>query len=565
MARTGSRVLLDALRANEAEYIFGIPGTLTLPFYDDLIDHPMTPIVTRHEQGAGFAADAYAKVSGRTGVIFTVPGPGGTNLATPLQSSLEDSVPVVAITSALADNMRNKSAIHDVDMENALRPFVKQVLVPDSVAGIAPAVDAAFKWAKAGRPGPVQVVMKSNLFAAEEEKVHRAPEFPLPVSVPSPSEADLDRAAEMLLAAERPIIYTGFGVVAAGCGRGLQLLANKLGAPVVTSIKGRGVLSETDVLNFGLPTFVGCEDMLAEADVCLAVGAGFGQFSTLYFKIPIPERLIQIDIDPARLGRNYPVSLGIAAEAGAALDGLLKRLEEIDDKPPGEGHFRVRSGKAIYAERLAGFLDKPPAVPFDGLFVVKALRDGFPPETVFISDSSATQSWLLEQAFTIYQPRSVLLSEAYQTMGYAVGAAFGAKLAAPERPVCAIVGDGSFVMSCGELATAVSLGLDITYLIFNDGQYNALRHSQKHVFGGRYIGTEINSPDFVALAAAFGAAGHRVESGADLSAAIARAQSEGGVHIIDCPIDKDVLSTRWTRTVKTFSSRGNYGGALATD
>ncbi len=565
MDRNGSKVLLDALRANEAEYIFGIPGTLTLPFYDALIDHSLRPVVTRHEQGAGFAADAYAKVSGRAGVVFTVPGPGGTNLATPLQSSFEDSVPVVAVTAALADNMRNKSAIHDVDMENALRPFTKEVLVPDSVAGIAPAVDAAFKWAKAGRPGPVQVVMKSNLFGAEEEKVLHIPEFPLPDSPPSPKKEDLDKAAEMLLAAARPVIYAGFGAVAASCSREVQLLASKLGAPVVTSVKGRGVLSENDVLSFGLPTFVGCEDMLAEADVCLAVGAGFGQFSTLYFKIPIPKRLIQIDIDPFRIGRNYPAELGIEADAGVALRELLKRLEDIEDKPPGEGYFRVRTGKAAYAERLAAYMDKPPAVPFDGLFVMKTLRDGFPPETIFISDSSATQSWLLEQALTIYRPRSVLLSEAYQSMGYAVGAAFGAKLGAPERPVCAIVGDGSFVMSCGELATAVSLGLDITYIIFNDGHYNALRHSQKHVFGGRYIGTEINNPDFVALAAAFGATGHRVESGEDLSSAIARSQTDGGVHIIDCPLDKDVLSTRWTRTVKTFASKGNYGGALATD
>ncbi len=565
MARNGSRVLLGALRANEAEYIFGIPGTLTLPFYDALIDHPLIPIVTRHEQGAGFAADAYAKVSGRTGVVFTVPGPGGTNLATPLQSSFEDSAPIVAVTSALADNMRHKSAIHDVDMENALRPFTKQVFVPDSVAGIAPAVDAAFKWAAAGRPGPVQVVMKSNLFAAEEEKVLHTPEFPLPPSPPPPNEGDLDKAAEMLLAAERPVIYAGSGVVAAGCCREVQLLATKLGAPVVTSIKGRGVLSETDDLCFGLPTFIGCEDLLAEADVCLAVGAGFGQFSTLYFKVPMPKRLIQIDIDPSRIGRNYPAELGIEAEAGAALKGLLKRLEDIGDKPPGEGHFRIRTSRANYAERLAEFMDKPPAIPFHGLFVMKTLRDALSPDTVFITDSSATQSWLLEQAFTIYRPGSILQSEAYQSMGYAVGAAFGAKLGAPERPVCAIVGDGSFVMSCGELATAVSLGLDITYVIFNDGQYNALRHSQKHVFGGRYIGTEINSPDFVALAGAFGAAGHRVESGEGLAQAIARSQSEAGVHVIDCPIDKDVLSTRWTRTVKTFSSKGNYGGALATD
>jgi len=554
MARTGARALLDALRNNAAEYIFGIPGTLTLPLYDALIDFPIEPIVTRHEQGAGFAADAYAKVSGKIGVVFTAPGPGGTNLATPLQSAWEDSVPMVAITSALADAMRNRSAIHDVDMENALRTCVKTVLVPDSVAGIPPAVDAAFRWAAEGRPGPVQVVIKTNLFRAEEERVLRAPEFPLPEDAPRASEADLDRAAEMLLEAKRPVIYAGFGAVAAGCGREIQLLGSKLGAPVVTSIKGRGLLSEADPLSFGVATFEGCEDMLSEADACLAIGTGFGQFATQYFKIPIPENLIQIDIDPARIGRNYPPSLGIVANARDALAGLLKRFEAMDERPPGEGHFRVRTSKVVYAERLRAYMDKPAQPPFDGLFVMKTIRDGFSPDAIFISDSSATESWLMEQAFEIYRPRSILLSEAYQSMGYAVGAAYGAKLGAPERPVCAIVGDGSFVMSCGELATAVSLGLDLTYIVFNDGQFNALRHSQKYVYGERYTGTEINSPDFAALASAFGATGHRIESDQDLAGAIARAQAGGGVHVIDCPIDKDSLSSRWRRSVKTFAA-----------
>ncbi|MEE9257558.1 MAG: thiamine pyrophosphate-binding protein, partial [bacterium] len=398
MARTGARALLDAFRENEVEYLFGIPGTLTLPFYDALIDSPIKPVITRHEQGAGFAADAYAKVSGRAGVVFTVPGPGGTNLATPLQSAFEDSVPLVAITAGLGDGMRNRSAIHDVDMENALRACVKTVLVPDSVAGIVPAVGAAFQWAAAGRPGPVQVVVKSNLFRAEEEKVLRLPEFPLPGPAPEPKESDLDAAAEALRAATRPVIYAGFGAVASGAGREIQLLASKLGAPVVTSIKARGILSENDPLSFGVATFEGCEEMLAEADVCLAVGTGFGQFATQYFKIPIPENLIQIDIEAARIGMNYPARLAIAAEARGAIAGLLKRLNSMEGRPPGEGHFRVRISKAAYAERLRAYMEGPPPGPFDGLFVVKMIRDGFPPETIFISDSSATQSWLMEQA-----------------------------------------------------------------------------------------------------------------------------------------------------------------------
>ncbi len=546
-------MLLDALRENGAEYIFGIPGTLTLPVYDEMIDDMgATPVVTRHEQGAGFAADGYAKVSGKTGVVFTVPGPGGTNLATALRSAFEDAVPLVAVTATLADNMRERSAIHDVDMEKALAGCVKKAFTPDSVAGIEPAVEAAFRWATAGRPGPTQVVMKANLFRANEERVIIKPEFERPSPALPVDERALDAIAESLLAAKRPVIYAGNGVVTARCERQVQLLASRLGAPVVTSVKGRGVLSESDPLSFGLVHFLGCEEMLEESDMCLGLGTGFGQFATFCFKAPMPQNLVQIDIDPARIGRNYPVSKGLVSDMKPALDGLLKRLAGVPEVPLSEGHVRVREGKRRYEERLRSFSTKPTDLPFHGLFVMKTLRDHTSPDTIFVSDSSATQSWLMEQAFVVHRPRSILLSEAYQSMGYALGAAIGAKLGAPERPVCAVVGDGSFTMACGELATATALDLTVTYLIFNDGEYNALRHSQKHVFGERYIATSLNNPDFPALARAFGAHGHRVESAEELGSTIRDVQAQGGVHVIDCPIDRDVFSSRWARTMKSF-------------
>ncbi len=553
MARNGSQVLLDALQANGTKYVFGIPGTLTLPFYDAMRDGAgAIPIVTRHEGSAGFAADGYNKVSGKTGVTFTVPGPGGTNIATALRSAYEDSVPLVAVTATLADDMRDRSAIHDVDMEKALAGCVKKAFTPDCVAGVAPAVQAAFRWATAGRPGPTQVVMKANLFQAKEERKVMVPAFDAPAPVPPIDERALDVIAESLLAAKRTVVYAGNGVVSAGCERETQLLAAKLGAPVVTSVKGRGILSEADPLSFGLVHFLGCEETLREADLCLALGTGFGQFSTFYFKVGMPKNIAQIDIDPERVGRNYPASTRLVSDLKPALQGLLKRIAEVDDVPLSEGHVRVRAGRRQYEERLRSFLTKPAAPPFHGLFVMNTLRENTSPDTIFVSDSSATQSWLMEQAFVVHRPRSVLLSEAYQSMGYALGAAIGAKLGAPERPVCAVVGDGSFTMACGELATATALDLSLTYLVFNDGEYNALRHSQKHVFGGRYIATSLNNPDFPALARAFGAHGHRVGSEEELRRAIRDSQAQGGVHVIDCPIDREALSSRWERTVKSF-------------
>ena len=555
MSRTGSQVLLDSLHEEGVEYIFGIPGTLTLPFYDSLIDFPnIYPIVNRHEQGAAFAADGYSRVSGKTGVVFTVPGPGGTNIATALQSSKEDSVPVVAITSALSDAMRHKSAIHDVDMENALVSCVKKVFVPNKVSEIKDYVKAAFLWANEGRPGPVQIVMKANLFKAEEEKQIVSTVVPSPEPIPAIDDSKLDEIVQLLLKSNKPIIYAGSGVVAAKAEKLLQTLALKLGAPVITSIKGRGVLSEEDPISFGLPSFVGCEDMLKESDLCLALGTGFGQFSTSYYKMPMTNNLLQIDIAEDRLGRNYPAKLSIQGDINLCLQRILIKLEDVDSLASTESLYRVKSSKSLYKERLDSFMSHENNPPFHGLFVMKTIRDVMPPNTVFLSDSSATQSWLMEEAFTIYEPNSILLSEAYQSMGYALGASIGAKIGAPERPVCGIIGDGSFTMVCGELAAAVSHSLHIIIIIFNDGKYGALRHSQKYVYGERYIATDINNPDFVTLAESFGAKGHRILAKGDLAESLDNALHEKNVHIIDCPIEADVLSTKWEKSVKVFNN-----------
>ena len=483
-----------------------------------------------------------------------MPGPGGTNIATALQSSKEDSVPVVAITSALSDVMRHKSAIHDVDMENALSSCVKKVFVPNKVSEIKDYVKAAFVWANEGRPGPVQIVMKANLFKAEEEKQIVSTIVPSPEPIPTIDELKLDEMVELLLKANKPIIYAGSGVVAAKAEKLLQTLALKLGAPVITSIKGRGVLSEEDPISFGLPSFVGCEDMLKESDLCLALGTGFGQFSTSYYKMPMTNNLLQIDIAEDRLGRNYPAILSIQAEINLCLQGILKRLEGVGPSANTESLYRIKSSRSLYKERLDRFMSNENNPPFHGLFVMKTIRDVMPPNTVFLSDSSATQSWLMEEAFTVFQPNSILLSEAYQSMGYALGASIGAKIGAPERPVCGIIGDGSFTMVCGELAAAVSHSLHIIIVIFNDGKYGALRHSQKYVYGERYIATDINNPNFVTLAKSFGAKGHKILTKNDLEESLDNALHEKNVHIIDCPIETDVLSTKWERSVSVFNN-----------
>ena len=269
--------------------------------------------------------------------------------------------------------------------------------------------------------------------------------------------------------------------------------------------------------------------------------------------MPMTKNLIQIDISEDRLGRNYPALLCIQGEIDVALQGILKRLENVSTSSDTESFYRIKSSRALYKERLDRFMSNAHNPPFHGLYVMKTIRDVMPPNTVFLSDSSATQSWLMEEAFTVFQPKSILLSEAYQSMGYALGASMGAKIGAPERPVCGIIGDGSFTMVCGELAAAVSHSLHLIIVIFNDGKYGALRHSQKYVYGERYIATDINNPDFIALAESFGAKGHKISSKEDLASSLSNALDEKNVHIIDCPIEVDVLSTKWEKSVSVFT------------
>ncbi|MFQ5895991.1 MAG: thiamine pyrophosphate-binding protein, partial [Nitrospinota bacterium] len=355
--------------------------------------------------------------------------------------------------------------------------------------------------------------------------------------------------------ARLPVLYAGAGVVAAGAERELQRLAVKLGAPIFTSIQGRGVISEQHPLCGGPATFEGAEATLSEADVALALGTCFSQYTTLGWSLRLPEKLIQVDLDPSRIGRSYPVKVALVGDIKFVLESLLRRLEEEEGEegePSGEGAFRVRVHRHYYRERLRAFLAREQRAPFHGLWVVKTIRDVAPPETIFVTDSSATQAWLLEEAIPVYRPRSFLLSEAYQSMGYALPAAIGARLAEPERPVLCVVGDGNMAMACAELASAREAGVDLTVVVLNDGWYNALRISQQHRYGGRYVGTKLQNPDFAALARSFGSRGVRVEDAEALAPALERSFREGGVHLVEVPLDPEVLPSRWERAVRRW-------------
>jgi acetolactate synthase-1/2/3 large subunit len=363
-------------------------------------------------------------------------------------------------------------------------------------------------------------------------------------------QEELERALALLREARAPLLYAGYGVVRAGAGAALLALAEALGAPVLTSNKARGVIPEDHPLAAGIPSMAGAAALARQADVCLALGTHFNEYTTLGWKTPLPARLIRVDRDAAVLGQNYPAEVAIAGDAGRALDWLLERL------PERRGESALAAALAALRERrreeLADFLARAATggPPFHPRFVAHLLRRALPPDALLTSDGSATESWLYEPGFTVTRPGSLLVPEVQQTMGYAVGAALGAALGAPGRPVVAVVGDGSLAMTLGELATIAAERAPLTVAVFNDGCYNALRVRQEASHERRYVGTQLGAVDFAQVARGLGLRGERIASVEQLRARFAEAAAPREPLLLDIPIDPAPLSERYAAVIE---------------
>ncbi len=555
-SQTGAAALIAALAGQGADYIFGIPGVHTLLPYDLLHQHPtIRAIVTRHEGGAGFAADGYARASGRPGVCLVVPGPGATNLATAALVALSDRVPLVLITAAVPAKLQGRAAIHELDLDAFFAPLIKARVGVDRAAEIPAAVAHAFALALAEPRGPVQLAIPYDLFGQTFLTARATPLAQPPseaTALVMPDDVGLDRALALLQGASAPLIYAGSGVALAGAGAALVALAEALGAPVLTSNKARGIIPEDHPLAIGVPSMAGVADIAREADLCLALGTRFNEYTTLTWQLPLPDRLIRVDRDPTALDQNYPAEVALHGDVADILDWLLERLPTQPQSQPrtliaAAAHLRAQreAARAIFASEQG---DAAP--PFHPRLVARLLREALRPAAILTSDGSSTESWLYESGFGVTQPGSIFVPEIQQTMGYAVGAALGAALAAPGRPVVAVVGDGSLLMTLGELATLAAERVPVTIVVFNDGVYNALRVRQESIHDGRFIGTELGAVDFAQIARSVGMRGERVTSFARLRELCADAAAPGGPLLIDVPITPRPLSERYTAVIE---------------
>lgn len=529
---TGGAAAIAALEAAGVEVVFGIPGVHTLALYDALHDRGIRHVLARHEQGAGFMADGYARATGKPGVALIITGPGITNVSTPVGEAYADSSPVVIISSQVerpyAGKMRGN--LHDIRDQSGLMGVVTKRSTPVvEFDRIAETVFGAVREATEGRPRPVHVELPLDLLA--ETGTFEAPSLASGYR-PAPTRDEVEQAAELLATAEKPLIYVGGGATEASAA--VTELADLLGAPVICSIMGKGIVSEDHAYGLGHAWDPWgrdnpADELLGACDVVLVLGSKLGAQETNYWKMPLPATMIRVDIDADEINLNYPEpTLGIRADAGATADALVEALRLRGSVIPKTSPDEVDA----YRQRIQSARKDDTYYPY-----IAALRDALPTDGVIVQDMTM-MSYRMNDAFPAYHPRSYLFPSSYGTLGFSVPAAIGAKVGRPDAPVVAVVGDGGFQFTMQEVATAIQFEVTLPIVIFNDSTYTAVEQAMKHEFSGRTMATDLINPDYVKLADAYGIPGVRAETPSAMAEAIQAAFERRGPTIIDVPIPR---------------------------
>jgi acetolactate synthase-1/2/3 large subunit len=527
--RTGAEVLVRRLRDHGVHHVFGYPGGQLTPLYDALYREPaIRHILARDEQAAAFMADGYARATGRPGVCLAVCGPGVFNAATPLATAYTDSVPVMCISGQIPTAARGTRSgyYHENDQLTACATFTKWQARVDEVQNIVPEFDRAFVALTDQRPGPV--LFDVPLDVQRADATDGAADRPWPPVPPgplahAPQSDEIHALVELLAGWRKPLILAGGGVIAAGAEALLAQLAERLGAPVFTTLMGKCALSSEHPLKRGLPWHRATSDLtnmgsmfsplFSEADGLLAIGCRFTQASTGNWTVPVPPALVQIDIDPAEIGRHYPVALGIQADARQTLRALLSIL---------------RGPRSPWAAPA------PPHEPWrlPGPELLGPLRQVLPRDAILVADITRL-SYILLAEFPVYHPRTCLHPAGFVAMGYGIPAALGAKAAWPNRTVVTVLGDGCFLMCGMELATAVQEKLPIVMILVNDSSLTLIKAIQQRRYEGRFLGVDLLNPDFGLFARAFGVRFWRADSDATFETALREAVGCGEPALIE--------------------------------
>ncbi len=537
---TGSKALFEALKAEGVKDIFGIPGGAVIPVYDALYDErDIRHILTRHEQGAAHAADGYARVTGRPGVCLTTSGPGATNLTTGILNAHMDSSPIVAVSGQMPTTVLGTDAFQEADMLSIMLPITKHNFIIRKIEDLPGVVRLAFKTATTGRQGPVHIDLPKDVQVDKAElKIPATVKYHKVVKL-DPEAEEIRKAISMLVNAEQPVIYSGGGVVWSGASAELIALAELLGAPVVTSLMGKGTIPEDHPLSLGMLGMHGrmaANMTLNECDLLLAVGVRFSDRATCNVHHFAPKaKIIHIDIDKVELGKNIRVDLAIVGDAKRSLTAIMKGIRS-QVKRGRTSPWLQRVGKM--KQELAPRMDYD-EVPIKPQRAIKEIMSVLNDEAIIVTEVGQCQMWAAHFC-QIKKPRHFISSGGLGTMGFGFPAAMGAKVAAPRSDVVNIAGDGSFLMNSQELATVVENKINVVSCIFNNRYLGMVKQWQDIFYQKRRSGVDLGKvPDFVKLAEAYGARGYRAARPSEIAPKLREALRSGKPAVIDIPIDPD--------------------------
>lgn len=533
MQLTGAEIVIECLKEQGVDTVFGYPGGSILNVYDELYKHQdeIRHILTSHEQGASHAADGYARATGKVGVCLATSGPGATNLVTGIATAYMDSIPIVAITCNVGVSLLGKDSFQEVDITGITQPITKHNFIVKDVEQLADTIRKAFVIAKKDRPGPVLVDIPKDVTSNKAE--YQWQEIQPVYSGKDICEEDIETAIKLIKESEKPYIFVGGGAVLSGASEELYTFVKKVDAPVTDSLMGKGAFPGTDPLYTGMLGMHGTKTSnygVSECDLLIVVGARFSDRVTGNAKkFAKNAKILQFDIDVAEMNKNVLITEGVVGDIKEILKILNSRLDQQEHKS--------------WIQRISEYKEKYPLTYhpelLTGPYVVEEIYRQTKGDALIVTEVGQHQMWAA-QYYKYTKPRTLLTSGGLGTMGYGLGAALGAKTGRPEKTVVNIAGDGCFRMNMNEIATAARYQIPVIQVVVNNHVLGMVRQWQNLFYGGRYSATVLNdSVDFVKLAEAMGAAGIRVSTREEFKEAFAKALSMNGPVVIDCQIDSD--------------------------
>jgi acetolactate synthase-1/2/3 large subunit len=549
MKGTGAEILVRYLEQEGVRYVFGVPGGHLLAFYDALRGSSIVPVLAKHEGGAAYMATGYAHVSGELGVCCGTVGPGATNLVSGVAAAYMDSQPVLAITAQVGTISIGKGALQEaagegrtfsqVQLFGSLTKYSTMVTRPDKLAET---IQRALRIAFSGRPGPVHLDLPADVLRGQVEEEIISVEDYRPQLSTAPAAEDIDKAASQLISAQRPAILVGRGGLQGEAPRHILHLAESLACPVATTMPGKGAIPEDHPLSLGCVGLYGTHAannyMRSGLDVLLVIGSSMHEFTTHVWD-PVLQpttALIQVDVDPLEIGKNYPVDLGILGDASTVTRLLAEQVAAIGTTPSRSlDHLaELKRSTDYFCEAKM----RSDSIPIKPQRAMAELRAALPDDAIVFTDIGNNVTWV-ERNFVARRPDTTVSICGLAGMGSGVAAVIGGKLAAQERPVVVVCGDGDFQMHGMEVMTAVNHRIPVIWIILSNGNLAMIRDIQKMTYQGRVVASEFVNPDFVKLADAFGADGYHVEKPDEIGPAVHAALQEQRPAIISIVVDPD--------------------------